>query len=71
MERKQLGDGNPQFESACDHFSHFNSQMILRILASLLLSSLVASEATQDTVPSFDQFVYTYGKQYKEDEYAY
>lgn len=45
--------------------------MILRVLAAFLLLSFVLSEETQDTVPSFDQFVYIYGKQYKEDEYAY
>ena len=46
-------------------------RMILRVLAAFLLLSFVLSEETQDTVPSVDQFVYTYGKQYKEDEYAY
>ena len=46
-------------------------RMILRVLAAFLLLSFVLSEETQDTVPSFVQFVYTYGKQYKEDEYAY
>lgn len=45
--------------------------MILRILVAFLLLQFVLSEETQDTVPSFDQFVYTYRKQYKEDEYAY